>query len=190
MGVKKKACFWSPGCSFGHSPSLQFQKTTTFMTVYNKTAGNSTIITLESIIKIDSDGKVCISVEMERNEMHSTQIYLIVIKGPFFSDQGHEECLDEAWPEHCGDDWRIGYAGWRRRSFYRYRELISGHINVTQLYALLYSVSWRLHVTRDHLSHHVTIWVGISEPWLVNQNHEWSKEHGFHYYSQQCMCWC
>lgn len=45
------------------------------MTVYNKTAGKSTIITLESIIKIDSNGKVCISVQMDRNEMDSTQIY-------------------------------------------------------------------------------------------------------------------
>lgn len=46
------------------------------MTVYNKTAGKSTIITLESIIKIDSNGKVCISIEMDWKEIDSMQIFL------------------------------------------------------------------------------------------------------------------
>lgn len=60
------------------------KKKNTFMTVYNKTAGKSRIITLESIIKIDSNGEVCISVETAWNEMDSTRMYLNVIECPFF----------------------------------------------------------------------------------------------------------
>lgn len=67
------------------------------MTVYNKTAGKSTIITLESIIKMDSNGKICISEEMDWNEMDSIQIYLNVIKCPlsFFQTKAMKDALKE-----------------------------------------------------------------------------------------------
>lgn len=74
--LKNRLQFWA-------QPKSAVQNNT-FMTAYNKTAGKSAIITLESIIKIDSNGKVCLSVEIDRNEVYSTQIYSNVIKCPLF----------------------------------------------------------------------------------------------------------